>query len=106
QQVTEKGVSVEGEEWLRPPHAGGLSRRQDDGGHVRTHGPNVPWGVASVRALALVPTRLGVSEQGLRRGAIGFLVLAACFGTAGGTWDAAWHVTLRRESFWTPPHLL
>lgn len=34
------------------------------------------------------------------------LTLASLLGMAGGTWDAAWHVTLLRESFWTPPHLL
>src|SRR5437763_899653 len=37
---------------------------------------------------------------------LGMLVLAGVMGIVGGTWDAAWHVTLQRETFWTPPHLL
>jgi hypothetical protein len=37
---------------------------------------------------------------------IAALALAAIAGMLGGTWDAAWHVTLRRETFWSPPHLL
>ncbi len=37
---------------------------------------------------------------------IALLALAAVAGTLGGTWDAAWHVTLRREGFWSPPHIL
>jgi hypothetical protein len=40
------------------------------------------------------------------RGLIAVLAVAAIAGMLGGTWDAAWHVTLRRESFWSPPHLL
>lgn len=42
----------------------------------------------------------------VRSWAIGLLAVAAAAGVAGATWDAAWHVTLRRESFWSPPHLL
>ena len=37
QQVAEEGLMVDGEERLGPSHAGGLPRRQDDGGHVRAH---------------------------------------------------------------------
>ncbi len=40
------------------------------------------------------------------RGLIALLALAAIAGMLGGTWDAAWHVTLRREGFWSPPHIL
>ncbi|HEY3116440.1 MAG TPA: hypothetical protein VGK54_06840 [Chloroflexota bacterium] len=42
----------------------------------------------------------------LRSAAFTVLTLASLLGMAGGTWDAAWHVTLLRESFWTPPHML
>lgn len=61
--------------------------------------------VATVRGL-LAPVFTTVSERQLQTTALGLLVLCACLGTVGGTWDAAWHVTLRRENFWTPPHLL
>jgi hypothetical protein len=37
---------------------------------------------------------------------LGVLLAASVIGMIGGTWDAAWHVTLKRETFWTPPHLL
>lgn len=40
------------------------------------------------------------------RALVAVLAVAAVMGMLGGTWDAAWHVTLRRESFWSPPHLL
>ena len=52
-------------------------------------GPRTPMATAMVRSAALP-----------------ILTLASLFGVAGGTWDAAWHVTLLRETFWTPPHLL
>lgn len=52
------------------------------------------------------PLLLAVPETRASSIALAFLALAAVFGTAGGTWDAAWHVTLRRETFWSPPHLL
>jgi hypothetical protein len=42
----------------------------------------------------------------LYRGLIVALAVAAILGMMGGTWDAAWHVTLRREGFWSPPHIL
>ena len=41
-----------------------------------------------------------------RRLALPIITLASLLGVAGGTWDAAWHVTLLRETFWTPPHML
>jgi hypothetical protein len=58
------------------------------------------------RRFAGLPASLGLSDDRLRKGALGLLALAACLGMAGGTWDAAWHVTLRREGFWSPPHVL
>ena len=42
----------------------------------------------------------------LRKLALPMLTLASLLGVIGGTWDAAWHVTLLRETFWTPPHML
>ena len=34
------------------------------------------------------------------------VLFCAFMGMVGGTWDAGWHVTFLRETFWTPPHLL
>lgn len=51
-------------------------------------------------------TEFRVPSSKLKGWAVGLLALAAVTGVAGATWDAAWHVTLRRESFWSPPHLL
>jgi hypothetical protein len=53
-----------------------------------------------------IPWLLAIPEERIREAALGFLAMSAVLGMAGGTWDAAWHVTLRRETFWTPPHLL
>jgi hypothetical protein len=56
--------------------------------------------------LAVARTWVGLHADRLYRGLIALLVVAAIAGTFGGTWDAAWHVTLRRERFWSPPHIL
>jgi hypothetical protein len=47
-------------------------------------------------------------EQALivHRWLIGVLLVAAFLGMAGGTWDAAWHVSRQREGLFSPPHLL
>jgi hypothetical protein len=37
---------------------------------------------------------------------IGGLLICAILGMVGGTWDAGWHVSFLRETFFTPPHLL
>jgi hypothetical protein len=38
--------------------------------------------------------------------AIWLAVLAGCLALAGAMWDVAWHRTLGRDTFWSPPHLL
>ena len=45
-------------------------------------------------------------REDLERWIIGGLLFFAFAGMTGGTWDAGWHVTFLRETFWTPPHLL
>jgi len=51
--------------------------------------------------------RYGASNPILvQRGVIAVLLAGATLGMVGGTWDAAWHVTRQRETFWSPPHLL
>jgi hypothetical protein len=47
-----------------------------------------------------------VLSERSRRALIGLLLVTAVAGMLGGTWDAAWHVTFLRETFWSPPHLL
>ncbi len=50
--------------------------------------------------------RVHAHADRLYRSLIVALAVAAILGMMGGTWDAAWHVTLRREGFWSPPHIL
>lgn len=56
--------------------------------------------------LERLPWLLNLPEQSVRNLALALVALSAVLGVFGGTWDAAWHVTLKRETFWTPPHLL
>lgn len=66
-----------------------------------------PWlRVVPAVVAARFPWLRAVPAGQLRAAALSFLALAAVLGVLGGTWDAAWHVTLRRETFWSPPHLL
>lgn len=86
--------------------------------HVRAGSSRGPWGGRDfptlLDELALAVSAIGSARSALltisadrwRAGSMALLALAACLGVAGGTWDAAWHVTLRRETFWSPPHLL
>jgi hypothetical protein len=56
--------------------------------------------------LARWPWLARIREEQASEVALALLAVSAVMGVAGGTWDAAWHVTLLRETFWTPPHLL
>jgi hypothetical protein len=47
-----------------------------------------------------------LAREDLERWIIGGLLFFAFAGMTGGTWDAGWHVSFLRETFWTPPHLL
>ncbi|HUP02351.1 MAG TPA: hypothetical protein VMU19_00085 [Bryobacteraceae bacterium] len=51
-------------------------------------------------------SRSGVSEHTLRLG-VALIVLALQFeGMLGLAWDIQWHISVGRDRFWTPPHIL
>src|SRR4051794_18311445 len=58
------------------------------------------------RALSSILHAAGSHGILVYRVVIAVLLVGAGLGMVGGTWDAAWHVTRQRESFWSPPHLL
>src|SRR5579883_1445867 len=37
---------------------------------------------------------------------IWFVATGICCAFIGGTWDISWHMSIGRETFWTPAHLL
>ncbi|MBV9119857.1 MAG: hypothetical protein JOZ39_04045 [Chloroflexi bacterium] len=47
-----------------------------------------------------------VSEDAIRGTAAWLLVLFALMGGLGLQWDEAWHRSVGRDQFWTPPHIL
>src|SRR3977135_2034856 len=48
---------------------------------ARPHAPRVPWTVGT--------TRVGTTSVAV-----------------GSLWDISWHISIGRDTFWTPPHLL
>ena len=48
----------------------------------------------------------GAASLGYRRGALWGLLVTKLLGAWGLTWDIQWHMTIGRDTFWIPPHLM
>ena len=48
----------------------------------------------------------GAASLGYRRGALWGLLVTKLLGAWGLTWDIQWHLTIGRDTFWIPPHLM
>ncbi len=70
----------------------------EEQGDVRSAAPHSPRS----RVLAFLRER-GVQVD---RWILAGMLLSLFLGMTGGTWDAGWHVTFLRETFWSPPHIL
>ena len=56
-------------------------------------------------SVAVLP-RAAIDVVQLRRRALWVLLTAKVLGSWGLVWDIRWHLTIGRDSFWIPPHLL
>jgi hypothetical protein len=52
------------------------------------------------------PTRPWIEESHLRGGAAQAVLLAQILGAVGLAWDIQWHISVGRDTFLTPPHVL
>jgi len=48
----------------------------------------------------------GATSLGYRRAALWGLLVTKLLGAWGLTWDIQWHMTIGRDTFWIPPHLM